>query len=370
VVLARRHARLLLGVPLVAAAAAAGVSVLRGPDYVAQSRLAPEASEDTPLRLGGLASQIGLPGGLGGSTESIHFYAQVLRSSDLLQAVVRQPLPLDGPATTLLDLYGGEGTEAQRLRAAARTLNDRMTMGLDPEANLLTLRTRAPSEALAVATNQALLAQLDVFNQERRQSRAGAERQFLQERLDETRAELARAEGALAGFLQSNRRPEESPLTAIQVERLRRDVMLASTKNLSLTENFERARLDEVRNTPVVTVLENPAGNVRSTGRRMRDGLFGLVIGTILAVGWVALAEYLARERAARPDLFEELQGRRTASPPASRRPERAVGRAARPHEEGDLPCLSPSPPGPRRGGESLGACSASRWRSSRSRER
>ena len=308
--IARRHARVLLGVPLLAAAVATVVSLLRGPEFVAQARLAPEQSGETGVSLGGLASQLGLAG-VGGSTESIHFYGQLLRSSDLLRAVVAQPLEVDGQSPSLLDLYGGQGTEEARLREAVRVLGDKMTIGLEPESSLLTLRTRAPTEALAVATNEALLTQLDVFNQERRQSRAGAERRFLQERLEETRAELELAETELAAFIESNRRFQESPGTALEVEQLRRRVMMASNKNLSLTENFERARLDEVRNTPVITVLENPAGTVRSTGRRKRDGLFGLLLGTILAVGWVAVAEYLARERAARPELFEELGRRR-----------------------------------------------------------
>ena len=314
--IARRHARVLLTIPLLAALVAITVSMLRGPEYIAQARLAPEHSGETAVSLGGLASQLGLSG-VGGSTESINFYAQLLRTSDLLRAVVEQPLDVGGQPRSLLELYGGDRTGEARVRAAVQALNDKMAIGLDPESSLLTIRTRAATEELAVATSQALLTQLDVFNQERRQSRAGAERRFLQERLDETRTELELAETELAAFIESNRRFQESPVTALAVEQLRRRVMLASNKNLSLTENFERARLDEVRNTPVITVLENPAGNVRSTGRRKRDGLFGLVIGTILAVGWVAVAEYLARERAVRPELFEELGRRRPPTTPS-----------------------------------------------------
>jgi hypothetical protein len=79
--MARRHAPVLLIVPLIAALAATGVSLLRGPEYVAQARLAPEQAGETPLSLGAIASQRGLSSGFGGSTESVHFYAQLLRSS-------------------------------------------------------------------------------------------------------------------------------------------------------------------------------------------------------------------------------------------------------------------------------------------------
>jgi hypothetical protein len=57
------------------------------------------------------------------------------------------------------------------------------------------------------------------------------------------------------------------------------------------------------------------------------------LIGTILAVGWVAVAEYLARERAARPELFEELGGRRPPRTPPLPAEGHSDGVRARTHE-------------------------------------
>jgi hypothetical protein len=338
-VIARRRWRLLVALPLVAAAVATGVSLLRGPDFVAQSRLSPEQPGGSRMQLGGLVSQLGIASSLGGSTENLRFYAEVLRSADLLRATVEHPLGAEAGAATLLDVHGGEAVGPARVGAAVYALNKRMNIGLEPESNLLTLRTRGRTRELAVATNRALLTQLDVFNRERRQSRAGAERQFLEERLAETSAELAEAEAALAGYIESNRRFEESAATSLQVEQLRRRVVLANTKYLSLTESFEQARLDEVRNTPVITVIEDPAGTVHSTGRYRRDGLFGLLIGFLLAVGLIASGEYLKRARAERPELFEELNGRHRVDPVPAGVPA-AVSSPARtvsPHPEGSV---------------------------------
>jgi uncharacterized protein involved in exopolysaccharide biosynthesis len=285
-----------VGVPLVAVVAAAVVSLIRGPEFVAQARFSPEGGKSNAVRLGPLAAQFGLESALGGdATESLQFYAEVLRSNDLLHGVLRVPLD-DGRSTqSLLDRHGGNGSQVERLRRATKTLTDRMAIGIDPEPNLLTLRTRARTAELAVAVNRALLDAVDTFNRERRQTRATAERRFLEARLAETQRELETAEAEIAAYMDRNRRFAESPITAVEVERLQRRVGLASQKYLSLAESFEEARLDEVRNTPVITVIESPAGTVRPARTLFRDVAFGVVLGLVLAATAVALAEHAAR---------------------------------------------------------------------------
>jgi uncharacterized protein involved in exopolysaccharide biosynthesis len=291
-----RRWRLLVAVPLLAAACAAGVSWLRGPQFVAQSRFSPEGGSSRSVRLGPLAAQFGLDAALGGETgESLAFYAEVLRSHDLLHGVLRRPLGDGQQVRSLLDRYGGNGPESERLRRATKALTDRMSIGIDPEPSLLTLRTRAPSAELAVAINQALLDAVSTFNQERRQSRAMSERRFLEERLAETQRELETAEAELAAFMDRNRRFVESPLTAVEAERLQRRVTLAGQKYISLAESFEQARLDEVRNTPVITVIEAPAGTVRPARLLLRDAAFGFVLGVVVAVLAAAAAEQVGR---------------------------------------------------------------------------
>jgi uncharacterized protein involved in exopolysaccharide biosynthesis len=268
--------------------------LLRGPQFVSQSRFSQEGGKSAPVRLGPLAAQFGVDAALGGEPgESLPIYAEVLRSHDLLHAVHRRPLPVGREVRSLLDRYGGNGPEGERLRRATRELTERLSIGIDPEPNLLTLRTRAPTAELAVAINQALLDAVSTFNQERRQSRAMAERRFLEERLDETERELENAEAELASFMDRNRRFVESPLTAVEAERLQRRVTLAGQKYLSLAESFEQARLDEVRNTPVITVIEAPAGTVRPSRLLLRDAAFGFVLGAVVAVLAAAAAEQL-----------------------------------------------------------------------------
>jgi hypothetical protein len=75
---------MLVVLPLLAALAAVGASLLRGPQFVSQSRFSPEGGKSAPVRLGPLAAQFGLDAALGGEPgESLPFYAVVLRSHDL-----------------------------------------------------------------------------------------------------------------------------------------------------------------------------------------------------------------------------------------------------------------------------------------------
>jgi hypothetical protein len=106
---------MLVVLPLLAALAAVGASLLRGPQFVSQSRFSPEGGKSAPVRLGPLAAQFGLDAALGGEPgESLPFYAEVLRSHDLLHAVLRRPLPDGREVRSLLDRYGGNGPEGER----------------------------------------------------------------------------------------------------------------------------------------------------------------------------------------------------------------------------------------------------------------
>lgn len=289
----RRGWKLLLILPLAAGVAAVAMGLLRGPEYVSRSRFSPEQAAGQSSRLSGLASQFGLDAGLPRATESLQFYQEVLRSHDVLEAVVRTPLGTAGGGS-LLAVYGAGDTEAERLRAAIEAASERLTIGVDPEASLLTLRTSGEEPELAVALNRALLAQLAAFNQQKRQSRATAERSFLEDRLAAARQELENAESALVQFLDRNVR-FESARKQIEQERLQRRVALSNQLYVTLAESFEQARIDEVRNTPVITVIETPESTVQPSRSLRRDAIFGMVLGLVAALVVIVGRELMSR---------------------------------------------------------------------------
>ena len=124
---------------------------------------------------------------------------------------------------------------------------------------------------------------LDEFNVNVRRSRARNEREFLEARVSEAQSDLRAAEGELEQFLKSNRDLRTSPSLAFQEARLRRKVDLAQTRFLGLQGQLDQARIQEVRDTPVITVLDTP-----DLPRRHYRPRRSLVVLTVMLLGMVA----------------------------------------------------------------------------------
>ena len=109
-----RSRGLILRVSFVTTLLGIGVGLITPPEYTARAVIFPQAVQDTRLQLAGLAAQFGVSVPTGGQgAESPDFYAELVKSRDLLQEVVRTtfafPTALDGSDTiqgNLVALYG------------------------------------------------------------------------------------------------------------------------------------------------------------------------------------------------------------------------------------------------------------------------
>lgn len=312
-----KHGRAVVTVTAVVAIMSMAVGFLRR-EFVSGARLMPHLSESSASRLSGLAAQFGLNIAGSGGGESVEFYARLLRSSDLLREAVLTEYRIaggDGAADTvrgdLISFLGVDrDTREAAVRAAVSELDARLSVNTDLNAGLIGFQLRAPSAELAVAVSRRLVALLNEFNLERRQSNAAAERAFVETRLKEAREALAAAETELQRFFDENRRYQESPRLMFEAARLERRVDFRQQLYTTLAQSYEQARIDEVRNTPVITVVESPANLTRSTLQLRRRAVVGLVLGLMLAGGYVAASEYLLWHRRANPVEHEELRTR------------------------------------------------------------
>lgn len=281
----------------VAGGALLGTMTLLGRDYVAQSRFAPQSSSGGQAQIAGLAAQFGFNLGGGGDGESIDFYAQLLRSRELLTQLATATYQVGDAAAkprSFMDIAEIDApTPEKRLQRAIGTLDKSVTVARDVKANLVTVRTTAGTPEMAVALNAELLRRVNAFNLEKRQTRAAAERAFVEARMTQARAELDAAEAALESFLTRNRAFQGSPQLTFDRERLGRRVELRQKIYLTLTEAYEKARIDEVRNTPVIMVIDNPEGSAQPSRGLIKSTLLGIVVGALLALAIAFVRDYL-----------------------------------------------------------------------------
>jgi uncharacterized protein involved in exopolysaccharide biosynthesis len=297
-----RRWRLVVAVPLLCAVSA-GVFAFCAREYTARSRFAPQTARSDLARFGGLAAQFGLPVSTGASGESPDFYVDLLTSGEILQGVVQQEYRFaeragrpDSLAGTWLDLLAIEGDlPDERLQNGVDALRRSVEASANLKSGLVTLRINAPWPGLAEAVNARMLTLLGEFDRERRQAGARAEREFTEGRLAAAKLELERAESDLAVFLDHNRRPESSRLL-MELERYQRQVALRQQVYAGLAQAFEQARLEEVRNTPVITIVDRPEGSARGRQGMIVTALLGFLLGGVAAIGLTLMVDYFERQ--------------------------------------------------------------------------
>ena len=312
VLLRRRRAIVLTGT--LVTAAAIGLALLTPPQFAAVSKFVPATSEPTDGRLGSLAAQFGLGGALGRGDQSPEFYVALLRSREILEEAVetiytfvdKEGESKSGTYAQLARIDGEDRDDV--LRNAVLHLLDHSSVSSSAATQMVTMEVRAEWEALAEQLTQRLLELASEFNLERRQSQARAERQFIERRLEEAEHSLLEAEDALQKFLSENRVYETSPQLRFDAARLQRRVDLQQQVFTTLTQSFEQARIDEVRNTPLITVIEVPQGSGRPVPVRRTIAAVGLVTALFAGIAVAACQQYLSRHEAEQSDEYEELR--------------------------------------------------------------
>jgi uncharacterized protein involved in exopolysaccharide biosynthesis len=278
----------IMGAVILGAALAVAVAFLRTPTYTTAASFRPQGSEASASELLALASQFGV--NVGGSTEeaSPAFYAELLVSREILHRVASVPYAVDrGPPTPLADLFEVEQeTDALRLEKTIERLRDRVvSVSTGRETGIVTVEIETEWPGLSRSIAQRLLDEIARFNLETRQSQATAERAFIEARMDKAEAELRNAESELEDFLQSNRQFENSPELMFRHERLQRAVSLRQQVFTTLVQSFEQASISEVRDTPVITILQSPFLPPGPDERRLVLALaLGVVLGGMFGV--------------------------------------------------------------------------------------
>jgi uncharacterized protein involved in exopolysaccharide biosynthesis len=287
-----------------------------GQRYVAESSFVPDATRKTNSQLAGLASQFGLDVGGPDVTESEDFYVELLKSRELRDslAVTRfayalAPQGRDSMSGTLWALMGiPEEPRAKMLRKVRNALDRSIRVSSSARTRIVRIRVTSRYPELAQQINRRMLDLVSRFNLEKRQLRAAAERRFVEGRVTDAQVALRHAEGELERFLARNRRYQDSPELVFEAGRLQREVEIRQMVFQTLSQAYEQSRIDEVRNTPLITVIDSPEGSAQPRWLLRSVALIGLIVGGALALVVALAAEHVHRQRQARPEEYRELR--------------------------------------------------------------
>ena len=109
---------------------------------------------------------------------------------------------------------------------------------------------------------------------------------FIEERKEQVKVILTKAENNLKNFRSKNRKVIDSPDLQLELERFLRDVEIQTQIYITLNQQYEIARIDELKETPSVLILDEGFSPLEKSEPKRKliviiSFLFGCSFGTI-----------------------------------------------------------------------------------------
>lgn len=316
-----KHRYLVLGWSLALATLVVFVTLLLPRSFTASGLFVPQGMEaGARSGLAQMAGQLGLEVPRADPSQSPQFYAELIGTREIAGRVLADTFQVARTrlwgdtvfvAGTLLDLLElDEGNPALRREEGIRWLQERAVRAAPGgETGVVRLSVTTPWPAVSQRIAARLMELVNDFNLSTRQTQAGAERAFIEERLMETEGRLQEAEERLRRFLEANRQFQNSPELLFEHDRLQRQVTMRQQVFTSLSQAYEDARISEVRNLPLVTVVQPPEAPARPDPRRLPfKALAGLLAGAMVGLFHAFGREYMTRGREGGDREYDEFR--------------------------------------------------------------
>jgi len=291
----RRWIYLLVGVTVLATV----VFCLFTPNrYTAKALILP--SGGTSNSLGGLREFAGLLGDSPlasadlGLEQSSFLYPDILRSRLISEAVINKvyqyPQRRKNKSQNLFDYF-----KAKKMDHAIKALARITCFEMDRKTGVITISAITKNRHLSAAIANEYINQLEEYNLDTRRSKAKENEKFISQRLEEVKAELRQAEDNLEAFQLKNRNfnTASSPELATQLARLERELEIKSNVFLTLTQQYELARVETKKEVPIVQVLDyaEPPDEKAGPNRKLLV-LTSLLLSSLLGIAIVLSVEF------------------------------------------------------------------------------
>lgn len=282
-----RRRRLVLALPVASLLLIVAVTLLRHPRYTVATSFLLQGGP-SPSSASGLAARFGVVLPQSDPGQSPQFYGELVMSNELLRQLVLATYSLDSISAPrdLVDFFSASGdSQQQRVEDAIRQLRKSIRVTPSDETGLVRIEVTTKCAEISLQVASRMLEALNQFNIRRRQQTAAAERQFTQERTQEAALALRASEDSLQMFLQRNRQFQSSPELLFEHDRLSRRVAMRQALYTTMIQSLDNARLEEVRNTPLIAVVEPPRRPSRPDRRFLLvKGVLALILGSVAGV--------------------------------------------------------------------------------------
>lgn len=269
------------------------VSLLLPAFYRSAATVLPDGDKSRTSSFGGLSDLASLAGLPMGDASFAKLFPAMMRSESILSEVLQkkyQTKQFDHPVN-LIEFWGitGDSPEAA-YEATLIKLREELEVNTEPRTGLITLSIATNDAIVSAEILNAIMKELDRYVRTKRVTNANNQRRWIEQRLIEVKGDLDTSEYKLRDFREKNRKVLDSPNLLLEEARLGREVQISTTLYIELKKQYELVKIEEVKNLPVVNVLDSarPATE-RERPRRRRIVVGSFLAGLVLAVGYVLI---------------------------------------------------------------------------------
>jgi len=294
------------------------VQFIQQPQYVSWATvLLPENKMGNLGGLAGLASQFGVnvPMGTSADLSSPSLYPELLRSRTFAEKILDKEFYLDkyGKKLSLLAIltHGNKAPKVGRDRLIADAINelndDVLVFDQDAKFTFSVIKVTAEDPIFAKELADVVLAELEALNRYFKSESVSQKNTFIENRIASVEGDLEGSEQALKDFNERNRQIS-SPALQLDQERLERDVEVQKGIYLTLKQQLELAKIEEVQETSVVQVLDRPTVAFKPSNKNL---ILSVILSFILGGGSGIMIGFI-RSYLDNKDMEERKKLRRT----------------------------------------------------------
>ena len=279
-----KRLKLLIGVTIsTTTLAAIYVFLLAQPVYIATAKLVPTGDDNSISNIQGLASQFGfsLPLQSGSSIAFADIYPEIVKSRKLTGILLDRKFNTRkyGQNQTLLTILTRQNRlekygATERFKRAGKILQEDINISKARLTSIITLEVGAFEPDLSAALANAIISESDKLQRQFKTHQVAEKRSFIEGRIKDGKVELETAQEGLKKFRERNRQVQYSPALMLEEERLTTETEVQKGIFITLKQQYELAKIEEVEEGTTVQVLDEPVAPYEKSSPKVFLTLF------------------------------------------------------------------------------------------------
>jgi uncharacterized protein involved in exopolysaccharide biosynthesis len=271
------------------------------PKFISQSKIISSGAANNRLsEVSGLAMQFGLS--IPNSKSNNQWvYEDIIKSRSLIKSMLYNSYNYDGNKYRLIDIVIPESINNDLPKnmneyIAVDNVLNMIQVDQDLATKVFTIRTTSSNPEFSKTLNESLIKALDERQKNYNLKKSSETRIFIESRIKKTQKELMNLEEKLKVFRDRNRRIQGSPALLLEEERIARDVLVLTGVFTSLKQQLETAKIDEVKESEYVIVIDSPDIPISpSSPQTFKFLLLTLIFSLFFVAALIMLKDYLLK---------------------------------------------------------------------------